>query len=214
MRDSVPNHLAGESCLCFEYVSSVSVNHSLKYKEQNAIIMLPLNSITFNGSFYTEMDTDSLISRPSTENLTSASFLLAQEPSDGRPPSTTYFYRPFQDAYAVALSSKTILNQAFEQDQASEPAVSITDAKFNSFGCIGRYLYIISAYTKNLMSYWSLSVNQRKRSTCFVTQKSCTVLTYSCRRKPYQKSTLGPKKSSREMCVIVHLLFASCLQIP
>ncbi|SJL13352.1 uncharacterized protein ARMOST_16794 [Armillaria ostoyae] len=156
MRDSVSKYLAGESRPYFE----------------NTIVTPPLNSITFNIPASTQVNADSLISRPSTETLTSASLLpAAEESSHGRPhavPSTTSVYRPFLDAYAVASSSKTILNQAFEQDQASDQAVAITDAKFNSFGRIGRS---------------TVSKGEPKKP----------------KRKPYQKSTPGVKKSKREM---------------
>ncbi|PBK59639.1 hypothetical protein ARMSODRAFT_1027267 [Armillaria solidipes] len=155
MRDSVSNHIAGESHPYFE----------------NTILTTPLNDITFNIPASTQMNTDSLISRPSTENLTSASFLPSQESSHGRPhsvPSTTSVYRPFLDAYTVASSSKTILNQVFDQDQAPGQAVAITDAKFNTFGRIGRS---------------TVSKCESKKA----------------KRKPYRKSTPGPKKSSREM---------------
>ncbi|KAK0429902.1 hypothetical protein EV421DRAFT_2042300 [Armillaria borealis] len=44
-------------------------------------------------------------------------------------------------SWTAASSSKTILNQAFEKDHTSDHAVAITNAKFNSFGRIGRYIY-------------------------------------------------------------------------
>ncbi|PBK58383.1 hypothetical protein ARMSODRAFT_983890 [Armillaria solidipes] len=139
---------------------------------ETAILATPPNARPFDGSASAQMDGGSLIPGPSTENLTSASFLPAtEESSHGRPhsvPSTISVYRPFLDAYAVASSSKTIFNEAFEQDQASDQAVAITDAKFNSFGRIGRS---------------TVSKGESKKT----------------KRKPYQKSSRGPKKSKREM---------------
>ncbi|KAK0214604.1 hypothetical protein EDD85DRAFT_1030119 [Armillaria nabsnona] len=68
------------------------------------------------------------------------SSLPVQESSQARPHAahSSSVFMPFLDAYAAASSSKTTLDQAFDQDQAASQAVAITDAKFNTFGRIGR----------------------------------------------------------------------------
>ncbi|KAK0196311.1 hypothetical protein F5146DRAFT_997770 [Armillaria mellea] len=153
--------LTSSTCLLF------SVNLLLNTKSRDTVVTPLLNSSTFNGSSFTKMDVDSLVSRPSTENSTSASVFPTKEAFHDCPPPTTSVYRPFLDDYGVALSSKTIFNQAFEQDQASEVA-AITDAKFICFGRIGRS---------------TVSKCESKKTT----------------RKPYQKSTSGPKMSKRQI---------------
>ncbi|PBK91294.1 hypothetical protein ARMGADRAFT_219541 [Armillaria gallica] len=122
--DSVSNHHAGESRPYFE----------------NTIVTPPLNSITFNGFSSTEMEADSHISAPSTESSASSTSLPVQESSQARPHAahSTSVFMPSLDAYAAASSSKTTLNQVFKQDQVPSQAVAITDAKFNTFGRIGR----------------------------------------------------------------------------
>ncbi|KAK0479169.1 hypothetical protein IW261DRAFT_165519, partial [Armillaria novae-zelandiae] len=108
IRESVSNHLSGES-----HPSS-----------QNTLREPPPDTIS------TQNDPDSPLSSPNTETVAPTTFLPVPELSHARPSTghTTSVIIPFSDVYPSASSSKTISNQP----------VGIIDAKFNSFGRIGR----------------------------------------------------------------------------